>query len=209
MTILSIIVSGISYQHDASPEEVAALGTTRAARMEGKQEGDEGYIATSAAYLQFVIQAWADQQDAPSQADVQACIARTLASYAEQPAPDVPPKELSPEEQLASLIAYAAEKRWQKEVSGTTWNGHGVHTDRESQTKLTAAFVAIGANLRTDPSDWKFMDGFQSLTNVQMGEVVMAAFTHVNTCFATEAATVALINDGTITTKSQIDEAFA
>jgi hypothetical protein len=218
MAILTITIGGSQYSYDASPEQIAGLGATRSAVMsklspgEGQTEDTPiakrpGYIATDVGYLEASVAARVAQ--APEEAPLE-IVERALNSWAGLPAPEAPPAEpLSPEAQLASLLAYAAEKRWQVEIAGTTWQGHGVHTDRESQTKLLAAFVQLGAGLRTDPSPWKLQDGFMSLTNAQMSEVITAALTHVQTAFATEAAIEALIADGTITTKDQINEAFA
>ena len=53
-----------------------------------------------------------------------------------------------PDALTAKLREVATAKRYDVEVSGTTWNSHGVATDRESQTKLIAEMVAIGGGLR-------------------------------------------------------------
>ena len=109
----------------------------------------------------------------------------------------------------ARLTAYAAARRYAVETGGCAWSGHTVQTDRESQSKLIAEFVAIGASLRTDPSPWKMADGFASLTNAQMLAVIAAARAHIAAAFAAEAAAVASITAGTITTTAEIDAAIA
>lgn len=106
-----------------------------------------------------------------------------------------------------ALAQYAADKRWRVETGGCPWSGHVIATDRDSQSKLMAEFVAIGGGLRSDPSPWKMTAGFVSLTNAQMATAIAAARTHVATAFATEAAVLAQVNAGTITTTAQIDAA--
>ncbi len=115
----------------------------------------------------------------------------------------VPP---SPEE----LVAYAADVRWRKEVAGVEWSeGLVIQTDRESQGKLLAEFVAISGGLRPDPSPWKFADNkFAMLSNADMGAVCLASRAHVAAAYATEDVLVAQIDAGTITTAAQIDAAF-
>lgn len=106
------------------------------------------------------------------------------------------------------LIAYAADKRWRIEIGGCIVDGRPIATDRESQSKLLAEMVAIGAGLRADPSPWKCADGtFASLTSAGMLAVIAGARAHVAGAFAVEAAVVAGIASGTITTTAQIDSA--
>ncbi len=105
-----------------------------------------------------------------------------------------------------ALRAYAAAKRWEVETGGCIWSTYTIATDRDSQAKLIAEFVSIGAGLRIDPSPWKFANAvFVSLSNTDMGAVIMAARTHIAACFAAEAAVLAAITAGTITTRDAID----
>lgn len=111
-------------------------------------------------------------------------------------------------DQKTTLREYAANKRWQVEIGGVAWDGHVVATDRESQTKLLAEFVAIGAGLRTDPSPWKFNDNyFPSLSNAEMASVIQAARSHIAAAFAVEKTLLAAIESGVITHTFQIDGA--
>lgn len=108
------------------------------------------------------------------------------------------------------LVSYAAAKRYSREISGCVWNGHPVATDRDSQAKLMAEFVAISAGLRADPSPWKFADGsFLSVSNAEMSAICLAARAHIAGAFAIEAEAVAAINAGTITGTTAIDALFA
>lgn len=108
----------------------------------------------------------------------------------------------------SELVAYAANKRWRVETGGCSGgDGQIVNTDRDSQTKLLAEMVSIGAGLRADPSGWKMRDGFAMLSNTQMLSVIGLARAHVATAFAVEVALSAGIAAGTITTFEQIDAA--
>jgi hypothetical protein len=109
-----------------------------------------------------------------------------------------------------NLPAYAASRRYLREVGGITWEGHPISTDRESQNKLLAEYVAVFTNQRIDPSYWKMADGsFVPLTNTQMSALALAVKEHVRDAFFREGMTLGGISGGTITTTQQIDEAFA
>jgi hypothetical protein len=110
----------------------------------------------------------------------------------------------------AQLKAYAGNVRYNKEVGGTTVSGVAYPTDRETQSKMTAAVVLSQVN----PSatfKWKLPDGSftASLNAAGMLAVASAVGAFVQTCFETEASVVAAIDAGTITTISGIDAAFA
>lgn len=110
------------------------------------------------------------------------------------------------------LAAYAAEARYRKEIAGVAWGEYVIQTDRESQAKMLAEFVAMGAGLRTDPSPWKFADNkFAELTNADMAAVCLAGRAHVAAAFAIEQTVQAAISatPPTITTFAEIDAAFA
>lgn len=105
-----------------------------------------------------------------------------------------------------ALAEYAADKRWRVETGGCPWNGRIISTDRDSQSKLIAELVALGAGLRIDSSPWKFGDGsFANLSNAAMGSVILAAQTHISGSFAYEAAVLNAISAGTISTFDEIE----
>lgn len=88
----------------------------------------------------------------------------------------------------AYLKKQLAAKRYDVEVSGTTWNGFPVFTDRESQGKITAAFVLASAGVRAESSNWKFADGVaRPMTNAQIVELTGAVAYHVQHAFDVEA----------------------
>lgn len=110
----------------------------------------------------------------------------------------------------ADLAAYAASRRYEKEVGGIVWNSLLVHTDRDSQGKVIAERLAIEAGERNDPEGWKFADGiFRLVSNEEFISLSNAIRQHVRDCFAMEALVLAQIEAGAITTTAQIDAAFS
>lgn len=122
-------------------------------------------------------------------------------------------EELEPDPVLPptadQLKAHAAAVRYGFETGGCDWGDYRVHTDRESQGKLLAEFVAMSAGLRQDPSAWKFVNGFAVLSNAQMSEVVFASRMHVADAYGRETAVVAAIEGGEVTTLEQVAAVFA
>ncbi len=105
------------------------------------------------------------------------------------------------------LVAYAANKRWQKEVGGVVINGMPVPTDDRAKLLIlgaaqtladeaTAPFVVNGVNYGT-------------FTGVQFQAVNSAVVAHVQATFMTLATVLAGIAGNSVTTTAQIDAAFA
>lgn len=111
----------------------------------------------------------------------------------------------TPAATIDQLKAIAAEKRWRVEIGGTTWNGWQQATDDRGQAKCAFELQAIDEGLRADGDGWKFAHGFEALTNVQMHAVVMAVRAHVKASYEAEAAILALIDDGAITTLQGVE----
>lgn len=127
-------------------------------------------------------------------------------------------KLITPEQKQAKakadLIAYAAQKRYEREVGGMDWalgdETVRVHTDRESQAKIIAERLAIAEGRRQDPDGWKFADGvFRLVSNDDFITLSDAVREHVRQCYALEAAVLADIESGQIATVEDVDEAFA
>lgn len=79
-----------------------------------------------------------------------------------------------------------AAKRYQVEIGGTTWNGFSVATDRESQSKIAAAYSLARDGLWQ--GGWKFADGvYRLLTGSEIQALALAVAAHVQTCFGVEA----------------------
>lgn len=104
------------------------------------------------------------------------------------------------------LAGYAAAKRYAVEVGGVSIGGIGMPTDRDTQAKLTAAFLLAQANPTTTFS-WKTSAGFVTLTTAQVAQIAVAVGAFVQSAYATEAVVQAAIVAGGITTTAQIDAA--
>lgn len=115
----------------------------------------------------------------------------------------------APSQLPVDLPAYAAAKRWEKEVGGIEVNGLTVATDDRSKTMISGARVAAMANSDFTTA-WKGSGG--EFVPLDAGAVVAisdAVLAHVSNCFAIEAQVLADIEAGAITTVEQIDAAFA
>lgn len=122
----------------------------------------------------------------------------------------VPPAPVAEPVTVEELVAYAADRRWQAEQAGTVWNDWPIHTDDRSQGKYLSELQAIALNVRVDGDPWKFADGvFRPLSNVDFPQLAIAAREHARTVFGIEWMVLAEIEAGTITTKAEIDAAFA
>lgn len=110
----------------------------------------------------------------------------------------------------AELEDYLADRRWQAEQGGAFWRGWPIHTDDRSQGKYLSELQAIALNVRVDNDPWKFADGeFRPVSNADFPELAIAARDHVRNMFGIEALVLAEIEAGTVTTRQQIDAAFA
>lgn len=98
-----------------------------------------------------------------------------------------------------------SENRYNAEVSGTIWNGLGIATDRESQTKLLVEKLAAENGSRLDGENWKCFDltkgtaVFRLTTNLEMIDIANTAYNHVRDCFRREAELLSIIDSGTFT----------
>ncbi|HEV2501593.1 MAG TPA: DUF4376 domain-containing protein [Mesorhizobium sp.] len=106
----------------------------------------------------------------------------------------------------AQLVAYAADKRWQIETGGITVGGARLDTSRESQSMITGAYAFSQANPAASIS-YKAASGWVVMDAATLAAIATAVGTHVQACFATEAAVAAAIEAGTIKTKAQVDAA--
>lgn len=103
----------------------------------------------------------------------------------------------------ASLLAIAAEKRYRVEVGGKTIMGAPFRTDRESQGLISGA--AALTKITGQSIKWKTPSGFIEATASQIEQVAIAVGNHVQACFAAEDQIIGLIQNGTITTRDQVE----
>lgn len=110
--------------------------------------------------------------------------------------------------QKRNLIAYAADLRWQREVSGIVVGGVPVATDDRSKVMIVGARVAAAANPDWSTT-WHGADGqvypIDAPTMVAISAVVEA---HVNSGFALFAQVKADIEAGAIMSRAEIDAVF-
>ena len=100
------------------------------------------------------------------------------------PIPPEPTLNQLKEEALQNL----AERRWIAEEAGTSVNGMSILTDRETQAKLTAAYVKASQNSSYIIESWKFAPGvFITLTSSMIILIADAVEAHVQACFHNEA----------------------
>lgn len=105
------------------------------------------------------------------------------------------------------LIDYASGRRWQVETGGITINGATIDTSRESQAMISGAYNYSQAN----PGEiikFKASSGWIDLDAATVAMIAMVVGEHVQSCFAKESAIVAAINNGTITTVAEVDNAW-
>lgn len=108
------------------------------------------------------------------------------------------------------LIAYAKDKRWQKEVGGIVVAGVPIATDDRSKQMIMGARIAAEA----DPeftAEWDAADGQTpvTLSAVQIVAVSNAVLAHVAAVFTAYKTLNAGVLDGSIVTFEAIDAAFA
>lgn len=108
------------------------------------------------------------------------------------------------------LDTYTASKRWQKEQAGITLaSGMPIRTDDRSQAKITGTYTAVKVK-PTATTPWHAADGtVHQLDAAQIEQMNVELLTHINNCFSVSADVLAEIDAGTITTRDQIDAAFA
>jgi hypothetical protein len=106
------------------------------------------------------------------------------------------------------LKRWAGEARYRKEVGGLMLAGMPVATDDRSKLLIFAARTKAKEDAETTKR-WKTDGGFVTLdaaTLIAIGDAVEA---HVTACFDLEDDVVTQIEAGTITTREQVDAAFA
>jgi Domain of unknown function (DUF4376) len=105
---------------------------------------------------------------------------------------------------------YAADCRYRKTSGGIVINSLSpatFTTDTISRNAMdnASAYTQTGGTV-----DWKMSDGtFVTLDQTQLTLLTNTVFGFVQECFTTESGLVAGIDDGSVTTLQQIDDAFA
>jgi hypothetical protein len=112
---------------------------------------------------------------------------------------------------FANLEYYTADVRWRKIETGIVVNGHAFACDPYSLSALNSATIYTGsASGQGAVINWKLADGtFTELNKTEVNQLQLAAQGFCQSCFNCEAAVLGDIGAGTVTTRTQIDAAFA
>jgi hypothetical protein len=109
----------------------------------------------------------------------------------------------------ADLTFYAADARYRRAGGGVTIAGKPYLSDPVARNTVDSAHT-YAVNNPGHITDWKLADGtFIQLNETQLAHVLQEMATFVQSCFTCESNTVAGITGGTITTRAQVDAAFA
>jgi hypothetical protein len=110
---------------------------------------------------------------------------------------------------FVNLIYYAANARFNKASGGVSVTGLVYNTDVVSRNTINSAYAFSTAN-PAQTFSWKLSDGsFVTLDQAGVAKLNNSVSTFVQDCFTCESNTVASINGGTITTRANVDAAFA
>lgn len=110
---------------------------------------------------------------------------------------------------FVNLIYYAAYARWCKETAGAVCAGTPLRTDRLSQSQRDATLSYLNL-VPTATVQWKIEDGsFVTLDKATLEDQMKDTAGYVQDCFACEKQMQDGIAGGTVTTRQQIDAAFA
>lgn len=91
------------------------------------------------------------------------------------------------------IAARLGEKRYKLETAGITWREHPVHTDREARFLIAVEMKAIEDGFRKDGKEWKFKDGFHSVSNADYPLLSAAVYKYSSGCFDREAEICKLV----------------
>lgn len=109
----------------------------------------------------------------------------------------------------ADLAAYVNQRRWELETGGIEVAGAPIRTDEQSQAKIQGAFQLA----QQDPEveiDWEAQPGqWVTLDAPTMIGIGLAAARHVQRCFSAARQVGGLVATGEVTTRADVDAAFA
>ena len=110
-----------------------------------------------------------------------------------------------------NLNYYAAYARWLKIDAGITVNGIPFPCDQGTLSALNSATIYTGSTQGAGATiSWKLPDGtFTELNKTEVSELQLAAQGFCQACYTCENDTLIAIAAGTITTREQVDAAFA
>jgi hypothetical protein len=118
---------------------------------------------------------------------------------------------LAPYNLFSNLTYYTADARYRKAGGGLTINSISpVPFFTDPVARNTLANANEYAKVTPHTTDWKLSNGsFIQLSPTQLTTATNAMANFVQACFTCESTTVNGINGGSITTRAQVDAAFA
>lgn len=108
-------------------------------------------------------------------------------------------KDLPLDDAKYNVKQLLANQRYDKEIEGTVVNGVSIPTDRDARNTVIMAYVGMQEN---STIEWKFPEGWRTLTKTDMANIVAAINTHVQGAFLEEQTKASLVDS--CTTKQQI-----
>jgi len=112
---------------------------------------------------------------------------------------------------LRDPFQFLADYRWQRETGGVTLpSGVRIHTDQNTQSKITSMILGLSSGLVVEPISWKAQNGWVSLSQADMFAMAGAVTTHVKRCFAAEEYVLGLLAESdTVNVAVAFDQAYA
>lgn len=103
------------------------------------------------------------------------------------------------------LKEHAASVRWQKQNGGISLpDGTKILTDEASQTKIHQVYSILKEGW-VETVNFKTPSGWVELDLTAITGIAQLTFSHIQNCFNAEKAIIEAIENGTVTTPSQID----
>ncbi|MGY2048929.1 DUF4376 domain-containing protein [Methylobacterium sp. JK268] len=115
----------------------------------------------------------------------------------------------TPADEKASLLAWAANRRWELEQLGAPWQGHRVATDDRSKILLMGSVMAAQVTGASWSTVWEFVGGEGvRVTGADVTAMSLAVQDYVNRLFVIYDGIKGQIASGGITTTDAIKAAF-
>ncbi len=109
-----------------------------------------------------------------------------------------------------TLATYALLKRRAKVEGGIISGTYGpLWTDKTTRDTIADLIAAIEQDMIDPPINYKGANGFVQLDLATIKAIAKEIAQHVQDCFTKEMQVLAGIENGTITTRSEVDQAFA
>lgn len=110
----------------------------------------------------------------------------------------------------AKLKEYLAQIRFLKEVNGMFSETYGeLLTDRDTRALIAQTIQSIDLGIVTEPINWKAPGGFTPLNRAAFVGIATEVANFVQQTFDKESQVEARIDSGELTTKEQVQAAFA